>query len=598
MANINHYYSINSCQRGQWTGPDSFIFLTNKSGVNQIWQKALSPDAQEVQRTFLTERVWSVSVAPNGKDIFFTMDTGGNEQEQIYMLADGAKEPVNLTANDKARHQFGGVKPDGQTIVYACNARNPKNFDICQMDTKTGKAVIVLENTDSYNTPAALSPNGKYLLYNKLKAQSDNCLWMVDLDSGKAENVDPNASFAQYTNPVWKHDSTGFYLLTDAGSQYKYLAYYDMATKKLSKLYEENWDVENLALSHDDKYLGMQINRDGYSVLEIYNTKTGQMENTPAGPKGVMGYYGMSWAPDSHKVLFSVTSGKRPADIWMLDMDKDQVVRMTFTATEGIDKDEMVEPVLCHFKSFDGLSVPYWFYKAPNAPQGPVPVVLDIHGGPEGQERPTFTPLTQYLLSQGLSIVAPNVRGSTGYGKDYHHLDDVEKRLDSVADAAALAKHLVADGIALQDKIAVMGVSYGGYMTLACITHYPELWAAAVDTVGMSNLETFLENTADYRRAHRESEYGSLEHHREVLRKVSPMHKVDKITAPLMVVHGANDPRVPVGEAEQIVASLRGRGVPVEYLRYEDEGHGLAKRKNQLDCYPKVAEFLKKYLAQ
>ena len=207
-----------------------------------------------------------------------------------------------------------------------------------------------------------------------------------------------------------------------------------------------------------------------------------------------------------------------------------------------------------------------------------------------------FSPLIQYLVNEGLTIVAPNVRGSVGYGKTYHHLDDIEKRLDSVHDAACLAEHLVEAGIADKDKIAVMGGSYGGYMTLATTAFYPDLWVAGVDTVGMSNLETFLENTADYRRAHRESEYGSLAHHRHILRAVSPIHKVDDITAALMVVHGSNDPRVPVTEAEQIVASLRSRNVPVEYLLYTDEGHGLSKRKNQFDCYPKVAAFLKKHL--
>ena len=395
---------------------------------------------------------------------------------------------------------------------------------------------------------------------------------------------------------LFRSDNTGFYFLTDKDSQFKYMAYYDLKSETITKLYEENWDVESLALSFDDKYLAMQINRDGYSTLEIYNTKTAQFENVPSAPKGIMGYYGMNWASDSYKLLFSLTSGKRPTDVWMLDMENDTVSRQTFTPTEGIDSDEMVEPTLCHYSSFDGLTVPYWFYKSTKAGNGPVPVVIDIHGGPEGQERPTFNPLFQYLVNEGLNIIAPNVRGSVGYGKDYHHLDDVEKRLDSVADVDALVKHLVETGIAKKDKIAVMGVSYGGYMTLASITHYPDLWAAAIDTVGMSDLETFLENTADYRRAHRESEYGSLEHHRDVLRRVSPIHKVDEIVAPLMVIHGANDPRVPVSEADQIVKSLRDRNVPVEYLRYEDEGHGLAKRKNQLDCYPQVAEFLKKYL--
>ena len=207
-----------------------------------------------------------------------------------------------------------------------------------------------------------------------------------------------------------------------------------------------------------------------------------------------------------------------------------------------------------------------------------------------------YSPLIQYLVGQGFSVVAPNIRGSVGYGKEYHHLDDVEKRLDSVADVACLVQHLIDTDVADPDRVAIMGASYGGYMTLASITNYPDLWAAAIDTVGMSDLETFLENTAEYRRSHRESEYGTLAHDRETLRRVSPIHKVDQIVAPLMVIHGANDPRVPVSEADQIVASLENRGVPVKYLRYEDEGHGLSKLKNKLDCYPQVVEFLKEHL--
>lgn len=207
-----------------------------------------------------------------------------------------------------------------------------------------------------------------------------------------------------------------------------------------------------------------------------------------------------------------------------------------------------------------------------------------------------YDPLIQYLVGEGFSVAAPNVRGSTGYGKTYTHLDDVEKRLDSVHDVECLVKHLIDTGVADPKRIAVMGASYGGFMTLSSIAHYPDLWAAAVDEVGMSNLETFLENTAEYRRAHRESEYGTLARDRETLRRVSPIFHVDQIKAPLMVIHGANDPRVPVSEADQIVASLEKRGVPVKYLRYPDEGHGLSKRKNQFDCYPQVAAFLKEHL--
>ena len=225
-----------------------------------------------------------------------------------------------------------------------------------------------------------------------------------------------------------------------------------------------------------------------------------------------------------------------------------------------------------------------------------LPVVIEIHGGPEGQEVPSFNGFIQYLLSEGIAVVAPNVRGSTGYGKIYTHLDDVEKRLDSVRDIDSLVTHLIESGTADKNKLAVSGTSYGGFMTLSCASRYPHLWACAIDTVGMYDLVTFLENTADYRRAHRESEYGSLEKHYDILKAVSPAAKISDISAPIMIIQGRNDPRVPVTEAEQAVNALRSLGRTVEYLCYDDEGHGIAKLKNRLDCYPKMAAFLKKYL--
>lgn len=590
---IEKYFNVSSASNGQWIDNDEIIFVCNESGVNQLWKMKMGEEPKQI--TFFKNRIWKVVVAPNKKDIFFTMDTDGNEQEQIFVLEHGKTEPRQLTNNNKARYSFGGVKPDGKTIVFSSTERNPAHYDICKMNIETGEKEIVLENSDNYNIPATLSPNGKYLLYNKLKGQSNNYLWMVDTDNGQSLKIDEEGEFAQYIKPVWINNSKGFYFITDAKAEYTYVAYYDIETKEIKKVYEENWDIEDIAISKDNKYLALEINRDGYTALEVLNLDTNRLKNIPHPPRGVMGYYGMSWSNCGYKLLVSLSSGNRPTDVWMLDLDKDEVKRITKRDMAGIDEESLIEPSLHHYSSFDGLKVPFWYYKS-NKTEEIGPVVIEVHGGPEGQERPIFTPLTQYLLSQGFSIVGPNVRGSVGYGKEYNHLDDIEKRLDSVKDIDKLVEYLIENGLAKKGAIAVMGTSYGGYMTLASLTEYPELWAAGIDTVGMSNLETFLENTAEYRRVHRESEYGSLKEHREILRAVSPIHKVDKIVAPLMVIHGANDPRVPVGEAEQIVASLRSRNVPVEYLRYEDEGHGLAKRVNQLDCYPQVAEFLKKHL--
>lgn len=594
MSDVKSFYSIPTSGSAVWLENDEIAFLNNSSGVSQIWKTDVK-GSKPKQLTFLEERIWRLAGTPGHKELLFASDMGGNEQEQIYLVRENG-ESVNLTNNPTARHYLGGMTPDGKTVYFSCNKRNPANFDICKMDIDKKEVEIVLENSDNYNNPCGVSPNGVYMLYNKLKGMSDNKMWIINMQTAEAKDVDPAGSFAQYEHPAWKSDSTGFFLTTDVNSEFTYVAYYDVASAKLTKIYEADWDVESISLSSDDRYLAMVVNEDGYGDLRILDLKENALVNTAKPPKGFINTYaGIEWSPAGHKLLFNFSSGKRPACVWMLDMDADQISRITDSPLGDINPDEMAEAELREFHSFDGLRVPYWYYKAPGT-KTPGPVVLEIHGGPEGQEFCNFTPLIQYLVSQGFSVVAPNVRGSVGYGKKYHHLDDVEKRLDSVHDVACLVEHLIEAGIADPKRIAVMGASYGGYMTLASITNYPDLWAAAIDTVGMSDLETFLENTAEYRRSHRESEYGSLAKDRETLRRVSPIHKVDKIVAPLMVIHGANDPRVPVTEADQIVASLEKRGVPVKYLRYPDEGHGLTKRKNQFDCYPQVAAFLKEHL--
>ncbi len=326
--------------------------------------------------------------------------------------------------------------------------------------------------------------------------------------------------------------------------------------------------------------------------------------------------------------------------MWLYDLTVRTLSQVTKSSRAGIPQTSFVEPELIHYKSFDGRVIPAWYYRPQRVAnagtlnpsssginisvggnnnvvtttinispdgvasvnaggrtnQGGVPVIVSVHGGPEGQEQPNFNSIYQYFLSRGYGILAPNVRGSTGYGKTYTHLDDVTRREDSVKDLAAAVTWLRAEGGADPARIAVMGGSYGGYMTLAAITLYPDLWAAAVDTVGIANFESFLKNTSGYRRKLREVEYGSLERDAGFLRTISPLNKVDRIKTPLMVIHGRNDPRVPYTEAEQIVNALRARNSPVEYKLFDDEGHGVAKLSNRLIVYPLVADFLDRYM--
>jgi len=369
------------------------------------------------------------------------------------------------------------------------------------------------------------------------------------------------------------------------------LARLDVESLAIDYLTADDWDVESVELSRDGRYLISSRNVDGYSDLLLFNGR-GMRIPGPELPRGLYG--GFEFSPDGRRLAFTFAGPDRNSDIWTLDLPDGEPRRLTRSSTAGIPPRTFRRPSLLRYPTFDGREVPALFYE-PEGGGGPgdVPVVVNVHGGPESQSRPLFAPVTQYLLSRGYGVFFPNVRGSTGYGKTYTHLDDVRLRMDSVADLAYAAHWLRDRG---HERVAVMGGSYGGFMVLAAMTEYPELWSAGVDIVGIANMVTFLENTGSYRRALREPEYGSLERDREFLESISPIHKAERISAPLMVIHGKNDPRVPVGEAEQIVERVGANGGSVEYLLYEDEGHGLAKLKNRLDAYPKIVDFLGRHL--
>jgi dipeptidyl aminopeptidase/acylaminoacyl peptidase len=362
---------------------------------------------------------------------------------------------------------------------------------------------------------------------------------------------------------------------------------------------EDQWDAETLRLSPGGRYIAYSLNVDGTSQLVVRDLAEDTFPggkpvgNLPKLPNGVI--EDMNWSPTGHTIAFTLSSPRYAVEIWTIDVNAKALCRATYASISGVPADQFVEPELVHYTSFDGLSIPAFYYK-PIHVQGPYRVVVYVHGGPESQSRNSFNPILQHLVSEGFAVFVPNVRGSSGYGRTYVHMDDVRKRMDSVADLAKAVDWLITHGNAKKDAIAVMGRSYGGFMVLAAVTHYPDLWAAGVDIVGIANLRTFIENTSPYRRHLRESEYGTIEHDGNFFDEISPIHHVDKIKAPMFISHGANDPRVPVGEAEQMVQALRARNHPVEYVRFEDEGHGIVKLENRITAYSSIAAFLHRCL--
>jgi dipeptidyl aminopeptidase/acylaminoacyl peptidase len=419
-------------------------------------------------------------------------------------------------------------------------------------------------------------------------------LYLVDVKDKKEIHLTPHDEATQFGD-VHFLDNDTILLATNKNREFYNLAKMDLNAKKIQMLNNMNWDTDATAISPDGKMFANTYNREGFSELFFTETKNISLKSTPVQlpAKGIVG--GLEFSKDNSQLAFTFSSARHNTDIWIYNLWSRKLTQVTKSSRSGIPQESFVEPQLIKFKTFDGREIPAWYYKPKNV-MNKFPVIISVHGGPEAQERAGFNSLYQYYLSRGYAILAPNVRGSTGYGKTYASLDNIRRREDAVKDLAYAVEWLKNQGDADPRRIAVMGGSYGGYMTMAAITLYPDLFAAAVNTVGIVNWETFLKNTSGYRRRQREVEYGFLDKDLDFLRQISPIAKVDKIKTPLFVIHGKNDPRVPYTEAEQIVKALRERGAIVEYKLYDDEGHGISKLKNRLELYPLVADFLDKYL--
>jgi len=421
-------------------------------------------------------------------------------------------------------------------------------------------------------------------------------LYHLDLETGSTTTLTTATEPARYEQVAWHPDGAWLFLLSDVGRDFMALCSLSSTGGSVQSVVALVHDIDGLALRPDGGLLAYTVNVDGYSRLVLRDTDQGA-EREPRGNLDCQ-ILNMTWSADGTMLAFVKSGPQHPADLYVWTVDEgDEPRRVTFSGHGGVPDASFVAPEIVRYQSFDDRHIPAYLYRPPAATSGAaVPVVIHIHGGPESQARPAFNPIFQFLVQRGFGLLVPNVRGSTGYGKAFGHLDDVERRMDSVRDIERAVAWLTEEGIADADRIAVMGASYGGFMTLASITTYPDLWAAAVDIVGLANFETFFEQTSVWRRAHRAREYGDPVKDRNFLRSISPIHKIDRVKVPMIVIHGKNDPRVPVGEAEQIVSTVRAQGGVVDYILFDDEGHGVAKLGNRITAYEAIAAFLERHL--
>lgn len=595
MGNIKEYLTAAKCSYPVWGKEDTIYYLDTRDGVPQIWEKDLCTGNSR-KMTHNSDKISRMRYFAG--QVFFAMDMDGDENEQIYRIGADNREVMPVVYHPRnVRSHLGDVS--GDWVYYASNKRLRCIFDICRKDLLNGKTDILIEGKDAVCLPLSISPDEEILLYSRRTSFADMQIYCKNLHTGEERKVSKEQQCAMEESPAWLGDGSGFYFISDREREFKRVLFWDRETGRTQEIYEVDWDVTHIAVSKDDKYLAVVVNEDGDSGIHILETASKKEIKIPQIPLGTIGdEEPVTWSETGYRLLFSFESGSRTQNIWLLDAEEGTLKQVTENENMTVGQDALVEPVLCRYQSFDGLEIPYWLYVPKGIPAENLPVAIYIHGGPESQIRRFYEETIQYLVSEGIAVAAPNVRGSTGYGKTYLNLDNKEKRLDAVRDIEALADHLTKTGTADAKRMAVFGRSYGGYMTLLCAARMPKLWACAVEVVGMFNLVSFLKHTAGYRRAAREAEYGSLEQDRQLLKDLSPEAVIEDLACPLLIVHGANDTRVPVSEAEHTAKRLEALGREVDYLCFEDEGHVIIKQKNRIKYITAASEFLKSHLLQ
>ncbi len=592
---FSHVYSHQGNFVFAGEGGDIF-YISNRSGQYNIWRQRIDAPAREaVQLTTYTEDTPRLlAESPDGKSLLFMMDHHGNECHQLYLVSNEGGAVRRLTTNDEARHLIGThpFSPDGASITFASNVENPAAMDIFRLHLGTGKReTLFAENLVVF--PFAWSPDGRRLLLTSMQMNTDTDIHLFDLDTGRVRNLTAHSGEAVHFPVMWAGDGSGFYLISDRERDFKALAFFDLTTETIRWIETPDWDVEQADLAGD--HLAWTVNEGGYSRLYVRDLKRNRCLELPDLPKGVI--EDLTFDPSGKRLGFLFSSGREVRNLHLLDLSSGTLTKLTANDAHGIPLEIMVEPQLVSFLSADGRRIPAFLYR-PHSPSDNLPVLVSIHGGPEMQERPqyNYSGLYQYLLHRGIAVLAPNIRGSTGYGKTYQKLIHHDWGGAELRDIEAAAKFLQGLDWVDPERIGIFGGSFGGFATLSALTRLPDYWACGVDLVGPSNLVTFVKSVPPFWKRFMDTWVGDPETELAFLQERSPIHYVDRIRAPLFILQGANDPRVVKAESDQIVEKLRKRGIPVRYDVYEDEGHGFTKRENLLKALGDIAHFLEEHL--
>jgi dipeptidyl aminopeptidase/acylaminoacyl peptidase len=584
-----------------WQPQRREILIGTRFGDTQQVHSVAMPMGARTQMTFFADRVQDASYPRHKGDYFlFRKDVGGGEWYQIYRF-DVASGDTTMLTDGKSRNSELVWSNRDDRIAYASTRRNGADLDFYVMnpvDKSSDK--LLTQNQGGGWQVFDWSPDDRSLLTVEFVSINESHVWLVDVASGAKSELTPSSGEKVFYAPVgFSRDGKGIYVVTDKDSEFQRLAYMDLASKQLKFLTNYSWDIEDGAqIAPNRQMIAFALNENGLSSLHVLELSTGKERKMPKIPVGVIDH--LSWHENNQDLAFDLDSAQSPVDVYSVDLPTAKLERWTANETGGLNPKNFVDPALVKWKSFDGREISGWLYLPKTKPaSGKYPLAIVIHGGPEGQSRPVFLGrLNYYLNEMDVALIFPNVRGSTGYGKSFTELDNGFLREGTYKDVGALFDWIAAQPELDAHRVMVTGGSYGGHMTLAVATRYNDKLACSVDVVGMSNLVTFLEHTEAYRRDLRRVEYGDERDPkmRAFLESIAPMNHVNAITKPMMVVAGANDPRVPKSEADQMVAAIEKQGTTVWYLAAKDEGHGFVKKKNADFQFYTTVLFVEKYL--
>ncbi|HXE74923.1 MAG TPA: S9 family peptidase [Candidatus Xenobia bacterium] len=601
-ATVARYTDFRSASLQDWHPTKREMLISTRFADTTQIHRVSMPGGARYQLTFFPDRVAGARYEPRNGDYFlFAKDVGGGEWFQRYRYDFSTGNVTLVSDGGRSQNNLGVWSRAGDRTAYSSTRRNGKDRDIWVMNPADPKSDKLLLQVEGGGWGAQdWSPDDKQLVVGEGISVNESYLWLVDVATGEKKLITPKGGAVKvaYGGAAFSPDGKGLYVTTDKDSEFQRLAYLDLATGSHTYLTSHiNWDVDEFELSYDGKTIAFVTNEDGIGVLHLLDTATGKEKPAPKLPAGSI--FGVEWHRNNRDLAFHLASARAPVDVYSVDVSTGKVDRWTFSETGGINTENFSEAELIRWKTFDGRMISGFLYKPPARFTGKRPVIINIHGGPESQFQPGFLGRNNFYLNElGVALIFPNVRGSTGYGKTFVQLDNGRKRMDSVRDIETLLDWIQTRPDLDSDRVMVTGGSYGGFMTLAVATNYNDRIRCSLDVVGISNFVTFLENTESYRRDLRRVEYGDERdpEMRAYLEKISPANNARNITKPLFVVQGANDPRVPRTESEQMVATVRKNGSPVWYLMAKDEGHGFAKKKNQDFQFYATVQFIQEHL--